>query len=76
MRARLAAHAGWANTADPSTRTQPGRDAFLKRFEREVDPDGVLPAAERVRRAEHARKAYFTRLAFQSAKVRRRGGLA
>lgn len=39
--------------------------------ERQVDPDGLLPAGERVRRAEAARKAYFARLALKSAKARR-----
>jgi hypothetical protein len=48
------------------------RQAFLDRFEREVDPDGTLPPAERARRAEHARKAYFAKLALKSAQARRR----
>jgi len=50
--------------------TAPGRRAFLDRFDREVDPDGSLPTEERSRRAAHARKAYFTRLAAQSAVAR------
>lgn len=70
--ARLAAHESWARTADPSARTAPARKAALERFERQVDPDGTLHPAERARRAEHARKAYFTRLALASAKARRR----
>jgi hypothetical protein len=70
--ARLAAHESWANTADPSARTAPARRALLDRFEREVDPDGVLPPAERARRAGHARKAYFARLALRSAQARRK----
>lgn len=70
--ARLAAHESWANTADPSARTAPARRALLDRFERQVDPDGVLSPAERARRAGHARKAYFTRLALRSAQVRRK----
>ena len=70
--ARLAAHESWARTADPSARTEPARRALLDRFEREVDPDGVLPPAERARRAGHARKAYFTRLALRSAQARRK----
>jgi hypothetical protein len=69
--ARLAAHTSWANTPDPSARSAPGRAAFLARFERQVDPDGTLPPAERARRAEHARKAYFGRLALRSAQARR-----
>jgi hypothetical protein len=52
------------------TNTQPARDEFMARFEREVDPDGLLYPAERARRAEHARKAYFARLALASVKAR------
>ena len=72
MRARLAAHESWARTADRSARTAPARKAAADRFEREVDPDGSLDPAERARRAEHARKAYFIRLAMKSAEARRR----
>jgi hypothetical protein len=72
LAARIAAHSKWANT-DPTEGTAAVRAAFLDRFEREVDPDGTLPPAERARRAEHARKAYFTRLALASAKARRKG---
>lgn len=44
----------------------------MAKFEREVDPDGVLPPDERARRAEHKRRAYFQRLALKSARARRR----
>lgn len=71
LRARLAAHSKWA-TQDPVEGTAKARAAFLDRFEREVDPDGVLDPAERSRRAAHARKAYFARLALKSAAARRR----
>lgn len=71
QRARLAAHTSWANTADPRARTKPAVEAFLARFERQVDPDGRLDPTERARRAEHARKAYFARLALKSARARR-----
>lgn len=67
LRARLAAHALHAKVADPAAHTAPARRAFLDRFEREVDPEGVLPPAERARRGDHARKAYYTRLALKSA---------
>ncbi len=70
--ARLAAHESWARTTDPGARTEPARRALLDRFEREVDPEGTLPPEERARRAAHARKAYFTRLALRSAQARRR----
>ena len=72
LRARLAAHESWARTGDRTARTAAGTAAFLDRFEREVDPDGTLDPADRARRAESARKAYFTRLALRSAQARRR----
>jgi hypothetical protein len=74
LHARLAAHHSWASTPNPTERTEPGRKAFLERFEREVDPEGVLPPAERQRRATHAKKAYFTKLALASSRARRKGG--
>lgn len=72
LRGQLAVHASWANTPDRPARTRKAREAFNDRFEREVDPEGVLLPAERAKRAENARKAYFARLAFESAKARRR----
>lgn len=69
LRARLAAHAMHAKN-DPRVTTANGRAAFLDKFLDEVDPDRTLPEAERNRRAEHARKAHFTRLALLSAKAR------
>jgi hypothetical protein len=55
---------------DRTARTAKARDAFMSRFEREVDPEGVLDPIERARRAEHARKAYFLRLALASSRAR------
>jgi hypothetical protein len=53
LRARIAAHASWANTSDRSARTAAARKAALDKFERQVDPDNVLPAEEtRVDRKE------------------------
>ena len=59
-------------THDPKETTKAAREAFMARFEREVDPDGTLTPEERARRAEAARKAYFAQLAHKSAKARRR----
>jgi hypothetical protein len=61
----------WAKETDPTAATKPARDKFDQRFELEVDPDGVLPVEERARRAAHARRAYFSRLALRSAQARR-----
>ncbi len=74
--ASIAAHESWAQTPDRTARTAPARRALMARFERQVDPDGTLPPAERAIRAEHARKAYFARLALKSARARRRIGEA
>src|SRR5581483_7279252 len=58
---------------DPRETTKKAGAAFANRFEREVDPEGVLAPAERARRAEAARRAYFTELALRSSRARHRG---
>ena len=71
LRGRIGAYTLHA-THDPCETTAKGRAAFLARFEREVDPEGLLPAGERRRRAVYARRAYFVRLALKSARARAR----
>ncbi len=71
LRAQIGAHALHA-THDPKQTTSNGRAAFLASFEDQVDPDRALPEDERKRRAEHARKAHFKRLALASVRARRR----
>jgi hypothetical protein len=73
LRSRLAAYQLHA-THDPKETTKKAREAFAARFEREVDPDGLLSPDERARRADAARRAYFTRLALRSSRARRRAG--
>lgn len=75
---RIGAHALHARV-DSREITAPARKAFLARFLDEVDPERTLPEAERQRRAEHARKAYFSRLALarhESARKKRTAGTA
>jgi hypothetical protein len=69
LRARLAAYALHAQN-DPRETTANGRAAFLARFDREVDPEGLLEPDERRRRAEQARRAYFARLSLAAVKAR------
>jgi len=69
LRARIGAY---SLHAQGGTNTAPASAAFLSRFEREVDPDGTLTPDERVRRARLARKAYMSRLALRSSRVRSR----
>jgi hypothetical protein len=77
-RARIAAHASWANTADRQGRTAPATASFLARFEKQVDPLGVLEPEIRPTMAQHARRAYMLQLAEKSVKARRQaaGGCA
>jgi hypothetical protein len=62
LRARLAAHVVHSRGA---TNTGPARAAWFQKFIDQVDPDRVLPEAERIKRAEAARKAHMTRLSPQ-----------
>ena len=71
LRGRIGAYRLHA-THDPRETTQRARAAFDARFLHEVDPEGVLPEAERHRRAAYARKAYFAQLAMRRAAKRRR----
>jgi hypothetical protein len=70
LRARLAAHAMHAQH-DARATTANARAAFLARFEHQADPEGLLPPAERQRRARQLRSTYFARLAFAAATARR-----
>ena len=73
LRGRIGAYSLHAQR-DSREITAPARRAFMARFEREVDPAGALTPEERARRADMARKAYFTRLAYRSAKARYQRG--
>lgn len=64
LAASIAAHESWAQTPDRAARTASARRALDEKFLKEADGDPV--------RAEHLRKAHFTRLALKSAKARRR----
>ena len=47
------------------------RAGLERRFLDEVDPNRELPEAERLRRVECAKRAYYQRLALASAKARK-----
>ncbi|MET9025616.1 hypothetical protein ABZW96_08315 [Nocardia sp. NPDC004168] len=74
LQARIAAHESWAKTSDRAARTAKARAAMASKFDRIVDPDGLLSPEERAYRADQARKAHYTRLALKSAQARRRRG--
>ena len=70
IQGRMAAHV-MHSEHDALKTTAKARAKFLGRFEKQVDPEGVLSPQERAKRARHAKSAYFQRLAMRSAQVRR-----
>lgn len=67
---RIGAHVRWSRETDRAAATAPATAGFMARFEREVDPDGVLDPRERAIRADHARKAHMARLSRKAAAAR------
>lgn len=68
-RSRLGAYA-LHSKVDSAAHLAPARAGMVARFEREVDPDGILDPAERARRVAQARKAFYTALALKSSRAR------
>lgn len=69
QRSRIGAYA-LHSRHDARVTTAAARRAFNQRFLDLVDPGSRLSEPERTRRAQAARKAYFTRLAYLSARRR------
>lgn len=74
LRARIAAHKSWANTPNRTARTNAARKAANDRFEKMVDPEGVLPPHVRKQLAASERSAHFSKMALRSAESRRAKG--
>lgn len=72
LHSRVASHSRWAHEPDRTAATEPARAGLQARFERQVDPNGVLDPAERAKRAESARKAFYADLTRKSIAARRR----
>jgi hypothetical protein len=70
LAARIAANTRWSKE-DPTEQGRLLRAGLEEKFLRDVDPEGVLPEAERRRRADCAKRAHFQRMALASAKARR-----
>jgi hypothetical protein len=60
----------WSQTKDWSARTKPARDARLRSYEKQVDPDGVMTPKDRAKAAKAAQRAHCLKMAEKSAKVR------
>jgi hypothetical protein len=76
LRAKIGAHSLHA-LHDSRITSAPGRSAASEKLNErllsEIDPNDELTDAERARRLEHARSAYFSKLALQRSKARRKG---
>lgn len=72
LHSRAASHVRWSRESDRSKATAPARAGMQAKFERQVDPDGLLDPVERAKRAESARKAYYADLTRKSIAARRR----
>lgn len=70
----IARTGGYTRAAKGSMRDMAGLAvaANLRRYEDLVDPDRVLPVAERAQRAQSAMRARMTRLSLRAAQARRR----
>ncbi|BBX70090.1 hypothetical protein [Mycolicibacterium psychrotolerans] len=74
LRAQVAANASWAATEDRAARMAKVRRASPTELEwhaNKLDPDHELPDAERYRRAENARKAYYAGMALKAVTAAR-----
>jgi hypothetical protein len=70
--ARIAAAERWGRTSDRTAATEPARRGLRAKFEREADPDGLLSAQERARRADQLMQAHMLRMSRAAAQARRR----
>jgi hypothetical protein len=59
-------------TEDRTEMTAAARAAAMDRFEKQVDPNGVLDPEERAIRAGYAKKAYFLQLSKRGVEARKR----
>lgn len=71
LRGQSGAFAQWAAEPDRTARTAKAREGMWRKFERQVDPDGLLLPEERAKRAHMAYRAHMANMARLSAKSRR-----
>ena len=68
---RIGGYAKYAKTDDWTAATAAARKAERDRYDKLVDPDGVLPPEIRRKKAEAARREHYSRMGLASAKARR-----
>jgi len=62
LRAQIAAHTRWARCEDRRAVGDAARHRLYDRYERQVDPDGLLDPRERAMRADHVMRAAMARM--------------
>ena len=72
-RAKHAAHTRWSRlpAAQRRAATAPGLRAMLEHYERQVDPEGLLPPKERAKLARNARQAQLAEARRKALKIAR-----
>jgi len=70
LRAKIAANVRWSKPMARADQADAARSAIFARLERQVDPEGTLPPADRSELVEAAARALSARLC--SAKARKR----
>lgn len=68
--AKTAANTRWAKEPDRSAATRAARDGRWASYERQVDPQGVLPPDERRRRARSLEMAHMARMRLARSRSR------
>jgi len=72
LQARAAAYTRWAHTTNRTAATAAAREGLMRKFENQIDPNGLLAPDERRVQAIRARGAYYATLAAKSAAARRK----
>lgn len=72
QRARIAALTRWGKTTDRTAATAAATRAWHDKWEREADPDGVMPPEQRAKAADALKRAHYLRMQRKSTQARRR----
>lgn len=74
LNGRIGAAERWGHSTAQERRdgTRAARVAQMKRFEKLADPDGVMSEADRIKAAEHLRRAHMLRMSRAAAEAKRR----
>lgn len=71
LRSEVAARTKWSDPAQREAHRTKARMSLLQRFEKQVDPDGVLPADYRAQLAYNAMRAHMQSMSLKAVRQRR-----